>query len=251
MPRAAHPEEAFAERRAVLECLPSTLHALGLPIVMPKLRANPGKPQPPKYEALVSTARRADGSTKGDAVVARLLLAVNAARRKAAVRLKLVARPDLEAPAYYFIQNTILVLGGLVGLEDAAAFARLNNGRNAAAALDRLCRLESPWATDAPATPTIGRPSQVAVVGDDSPTTTTRRPTTVDDAFVSGCAIPSCPCPCPNTHALSNHRDTVTPRMYLVGHPSKVVVWLGLMHVYHLHSLATLPLAASCHPALC
>jgi hypothetical protein len=58
----------------VLECLPSTLHALGLPIVMPKLRANPGKPQPAKYEALVSTARRADGSTKGDAVVARLAL---------------------------------------------------------------------------------------------------------------------------------------------------------------------------------
>ena len=130
MPRAAHPEEAFAERRAVLECLPGTLHALGLPIVMPKLRANPGKPQPAKYEALVSTARRADGSTKGDAVVARLLLAVNAARRKAAVRLKLVPRPDLEAPAYYFIRNTVLVLGGLVGLEDAAAFARLNNGRN-------------------------------------------------------------------------------------------------------------------------
>jgi hypothetical protein len=99
--------------------------------------------------------------------------------------------------------------------------------------------------------PTIGRPSQVAVVGDDSPTTTTRRPTTVDDAFVSGCAIPSCPCPCPHTHALSNHRDTVTPRMYLVGHPSKVVVWLGLMRVYHLHSLATLPLAASCHSAPC
>ena len=72
MPRAAHAEEAFAERRAVLECLPSTLHALGLPIVMPKLRANAGKPQPAKYEALVSTARRADGSTKGDAVVARL-----------------------------------------------------------------------------------------------------------------------------------------------------------------------------------
>ena len=72
MVRAAHAEEAFAERRAVLECLPSTLHALGLPIVMPKLRANPGKPQPAKYEALVSTARRADGSTKGDAVVARL-----------------------------------------------------------------------------------------------------------------------------------------------------------------------------------
>ena len=72
--------------------------------------------------------------------------------------------------------------------------------------------------------PTIGRPSQVAVVGDLSPTTTTRRPTTVDDAFDSGCAIPSCPCPCPHIHALSNHRDTVTPRMYLVGHPSKVVV---------------------------
>ena len=50
MPRKALPEELEEERRALLGALAGALRAAGLPLVMPNLRANPGRPQPAKYE---------------------------------------------------------------------------------------------------------------------------------------------------------------------------------------------------------
>ena len=69
MPRAALPQELFEERRAVLEVLPTALRALGLPLVMPNLKGNHGQPQPAKYDELVSASRRADNTTKGEALL--------------------------------------------------------------------------------------------------------------------------------------------------------------------------------------
>ena len=48
MPRQTLDLELYEERRAVLDALPGALNAVGLPLVMPKLCANPGKPQPSK-----------------------------------------------------------------------------------------------------------------------------------------------------------------------------------------------------------
>ena len=58
MPRKALEEELEEERRALLGALPGALRAAGLPLVMPNLAGNSGRPQPAKYDELVSTAER-------------------------------------------------------------------------------------------------------------------------------------------------------------------------------------------------
>ena len=109
MPREALVLELVEERRAVLEALPRALRECGLPLVMPKLQCKPGRGQAAKYDELVSTTRRSDGTTKGTALMHHLIVAVNAARARAARRLQLAPREPLEAPAFFW-RRTVLHL---------------------------------------------------------------------------------------------------------------------------------------------
>ena len=115
MPRKELDEEAYEGRRAVLEALPKALKEVGLEAVVPKLSAGPGKPQPGKYDEVASTLRRADGTTKGEQVLRRLLDAYNHARTAVAQRHGVHPFDALMPPAHKFIQQTLNPLGELVG----------------------------------------------------------------------------------------------------------------------------------------
>ena len=115
MPRKELDEEAYEGRRAVLEALPKALKEVGLEAVVPKLSAGPGKPQPGKYDEVASTLRRADGTTKGEQVLRRLLDAYNRARTAVAQRHGVPPFDPLVPPAHKFIQQTVNPLGELVG----------------------------------------------------------------------------------------------------------------------------------------
>ena len=167
MPRKELDEEAYEGRRALLEALPKALKEVGLPVVVPALRANVGKPQPAKYDEVASTLRRADGTTKGEHVLKRALDAYNRAREAVATRRNVVPLKAIEPPAFYFVQQTLNPLGDLIGgRENEAAFARLTAGRNCADALDRLCRLQPPFPAEGEAGPSeAGPPTSPTVRG--------------------------------------------------------------------------------------
>ena len=178
MPRKELDEEAYEGRRALLEALPKALKEVGLPVVVPALRANVGKPQPAKYDEVASTLRRADGTTKGEHVLKRALDAYNRAREAVATRRNVVPLKAIEPPAFYFVQQTLNPLGDLIGgRENEAAFARLTAGRNCADALDRLCRLQPPFPAEGEAGPSeAGPPTSPTVRGGTSALLRTRPP---------------------------------------------------------------------------
>ena len=152
------------ERRAVLEALAPALRSCALQPMVPKLPTKAGRAAVPLYAAPATVARRGVASPSVmETICLRLQRAANVARKRLARAAGGGTAPTLwseDAVSYGFIINILNPIGHVIGFDDAstAVLLRLSSGRDQAAALDRLCRLEPPFPLADPSPPAEPQP---------------------------------------------------------------------------------------------